>query len=137
MREEKKKRRKEEKKQGITKFLKNCLWISSRGDPYESNLRIWGKNQSKLEVLELKNDQEKLGISRQPERPRSCSKVWALGRRASQRALTSVLKFALWYPVPLRASGTPCLLLLPTSFRTSSLQTYLCFLVDFYTLRYV
>ncbi|WMV46870.1 hypothetical protein MTR67_040255 [Solanum verrucosum] len=47
------------------------------------------------------------------------------------------MNFTLWRLVSLKAPGTPVLPILPPSFRTSSLATYLCFLVDFNTLRYV
>uniref|UniRef100_M1DIQ3 Uncharacterized protein n=1 Tax=Solanum tuberosum TaxID=4113 RepID=M1DIQ3_SOLTU len=57
-----------------------------------------------------------------------------MGRRATQSAPTQTLKFGLWRSAPLRAPGTPGLLLFPTSFRLSFLESYLCFLVDFYTL---
>uniref|UniRef100_M1DVA1 Uncharacterized protein n=1 Tax=Solanum tuberosum TaxID=4113 RepID=M1DVA1_SOLTU len=105
-----KKRRKEEKKQGFIDFLENFVWISPRVNPYEGT-----------------------GAPPQPECPNKGSDVWALGNRAIQRAPTQSLNFCLWRPAPLKAPRTPGLPPFPTSFRTSSLAMYLCFLVDFYT----
>uniref|UniRef100_M1DFV8 Uncharacterized protein n=1 Tax=Solanum tuberosum TaxID=4113 RepID=M1DFV8_SOLTU len=141
-----KKRRKEEKKQGINKFLKNYLWISSRGDPYEIltyfgdivESKCLGKEPIESRRFRVENRARKFGDFL----------VRGLGRRASQSSPTCVLKFGLWGPrQPVRpkpvsefsrlAPGSPDLLPFPTYFRLSSLATYLSFIDYFYTLRYV
>lgn len=71
---------------------------------------------------------------------KATKKMYSFSRQGSgalrqQMPLTQALQFELRHFVPLRVLVTPCLLSFPSSFRTSSLETYLCFLVDFYNLR--
>uniref|UniRef100_M1DHT3 Uncharacterized protein n=1 Tax=Solanum tuberosum TaxID=4113 RepID=M1DHT3_SOLTU len=59
------------------------------------------------------------------------------GLRASQSTPSHSLNFKGWRPAPLRAPRTPVFPISSPSFRTSSLATYLCFLVDSNTLKYI
>uniref|UniRef100_M1DY61 Uncharacterized protein n=1 Tax=Solanum tuberosum TaxID=4113 RepID=M1DY61_SOLTU len=65
------------------------------------------------------------GAPRHSERPTTCSKVWALGRRATKSSLTQLLQFGLWRVAPLRAPGSPSLLPFPTPFCLSFLESYI------------
>ncbi|WMV30772.1 hypothetical protein MTR67_024157, partial [Solanum verrucosum] len=78
-----------------------------------------------------------VGAPRLSARPKTVSKVWVLECRSSQSTPPSSLKFQGWCPAPLRAPGTLILPIRPPSFRTSFLTTYLCFIVDSSTLRYI